>query len=202
MNNLISVSKFLSFVLRHKPDKIGLTLDSEGWANVDDLIECCNKKSEFITIELIEKVVATNDKKRFAFNADKTKIRANQGHSLQVDLHLTPKKPPELLYHGTATRFLNSIKAQGLISGNRQYVHLSSDMETAIKVGKRHGNPIVLTIRAWQMFESNMIFYISENGVWLTNQVPTKYIELSITHAYLQSSVSYLKNNAVKKARA
>ncbi|MFN8443745.1 MAG: RNA 2'-phosphotransferase [Caldilineaceae bacterium] len=173
---LVSTSKFLSLILRHQPETIGLTLDEAGWANVPELIERCNKHGHKLTLALLEEIVGTNEKQRFAFNADKSRIRANQGHSLDVDLQLTPKVPPAILYHGTATRFLDSIKMQGLIPGSRQHVHLSADVETATKVGQRHGKPVVLEVQAGAMHAAGIVFYQSENGVWLTNHVPASYL--------------------------
>ena len=169
---LTKASKFLSYVLRHKPDAIGLELDPEGWASIEELI---GKADIPITEELLGEVVATNDKKRFAISPDGLFIRANQGHSLKVDLGLQPIEPPELLYHGTATRFLASIKEMGLIPKNRQYVHLSSNEETAIKVGQRHGKPVVLTIPALTMHQQGHKFFQAKNGVWLTNCIESKF---------------------------
>lgn len=177
-DDLTKISKFLSLVLRHKPDEIGLTLDENGWANVDNLIRLANERGgRRLSRELIERVVAENDKKRFALSDDGLRIRANQGHSIEVDLALPAVEPPEFLYHGTATRFLDSIRASGLTSGNRQHVHLSVDTATATKVGQRHGKPHVLTIRAGEMHRSGMVFHCSDNGVWLTLSVPVEFIE-------------------------
>lgn len=170
---LTNKSKFLSLVLRHKPEQIGLVLDSNGWANVDELLE----KTQ-IDFETLQKIVDTNDKKRFAFNEDKSKIRASQGHSIQsLDLQLEEKEPPEFLYHGTALRFLESITVQGLTKQSRQHVHLSKDEETALKVGQRHGRPVVLKILSKKMFDDGHKFYLSENNVWLTDHIPTKYLQ-------------------------
>lgn len=171
--SLTETSKFLSYVLRHKPESIGLGLDPEGWASISELID---KASIPITLELLNEVVTTNDKKRFAISSDGLFIRANQGHSIKVDLGLEPKEPPEFLYHGTATRFLTSIKEKGLVPKNRQYVHLSIDQETAVKVGQRHGKPVVLTIPALQMHKHGHQFFQAQNGVWLTDNVPKEYI--------------------------
>lgn len=167
------ISKFLSYVLRHKPDAIGLELDPEGWANIDELIR---KADIELSKELIQETVASSDKKRFAISGDDLSIRANQGHSVKVDLGLKPIEPPELLYHGTATRFLASIKNEGLLPKNRQYVHLSSDKETAIKVGGRHGKPIVLDIPALKMHHQGHQFFQARNGVWLTQSISPKLI--------------------------
>jgi putative RNA 2'-phosphotransferase len=175
--NLTRVSKLLSLVLRHKPQEIGLTLDPQGWAEVDQLIGLINAKGTKLTFPLLEQVVATNDKQRFIFSEDKSKIRANQGHSIQIDLALQPKQPPSLLFHGTATRFLDSIRAQGLLRGSRQHVHLALDRQTAIKVGQRHGKPAVLEVRTEAMHVDGFEFFCAENGVWLTEHVPAKYID-------------------------
>jgi putative RNA 2'-phosphotransferase len=138
--NIVKYSKFLSLILRHQPELIGLSLDENGWTDVSQLIELANKKGTALTAELLEEVVASNDKKRFAFNADKSRIRASQGHSIEVDLALVPQQPPAYLFHGTATRFLDSIRDRGLLPGSRQHVHLSADESVAINVGQRHVN--------------------------------------------------------------
>ncbi len=177
--NLKSTSKFLSLVLRHKPAEIGLLLDENGWANVHELIEKVNAKGNNLDIDLLNEIVTSNDKKRFAFNEDKTKIRASQGHSIEIDLHLQPSLPPDILYHGTATRFVESILKEGLIKQQRQHVHLSEKLETATAVGSRHGKPTVLIIHAKQMQEDGLVFYKSENNVWLTDNVAIKYIKQS-----------------------
>lgn len=171
-----STSKFLSYVLRHKPDSIDLNLDSEGWAAVDELITRANESGHDLTLELTGEVVANNDKKRFALSEDGTRIRANQGHSVTVDLGLAPIVPPGLLYHGTATRFVDSIRKKGLVPGSRRHVHLSADHETAVSVGRRHGSPTVLLVKAPEMARSGYEFFVSDNGVWLTSSVPPEYI--------------------------
>lgn len=172
-----SISKFLSLVLRHSPEKIGLKLDENGWADVNELIEKCTKKGNRLDAELLDYVVENNDKKRFAFNEDKTKIRASQGHSISVDLNLTETEPSEYLYHGTVGKFIESIQKEGLQKMSRQHVHLSKDRETAVKVGSRRGIPQILSIRSGQMHRDGFKFYLSENNVWLTDEVPTKYID-------------------------
>ncbi|PBJ11003.1 RNA 2'-phosphotransferase [Flavobacterium sp. ACN6] len=174
-----SVSKFLSLVLRHSPETIGLKLDENGWADVDELILKCNKKGSQnqMTAELLDYVVENNDKKRFAFNEDKTKIRASQGHSISVELNLEETEPSEYLYHGTVAKFLESIKKEGLQKMSRQHIHLSKDRETAVKVGSRRGAPQILSIRSGQMYRDGFKFYLSENNVWLTDEVPVKYID-------------------------
>ncbi|MEW6129953.1 MAG: RNA 2'-phosphotransferase [Acidobacteriota bacterium] len=174
--DLIRVSKFLSLVLRHKPEKIGITLDDAGWVEVATLLAACHQQGLQITPELLDEVVSSNDKKRFAFSEDGLKIRASQGHSIAVELDYQPLTPPELLYHGTATRFLDSIKERGLLKGSRHHVHLSADETTAIKVGARHGKPVVLIIEAARMQERGFLFYQSANGVWLTEHIAPEYI--------------------------
>ena len=175
-NKIIKISKFLSLILRHKPETIGLDLDDRGWADVDTLIDLMCQSGRYLNRSTLEYVVANNDKKRFSFNEDKSKIKANQGHSIVVDLALTPQQPPEYLFHGTATRFLDSILHQGLLKQNRHHVHLSADRRTAIAVGKRHGKPIVLKIQAQKMQDAGFKFFLSQNNVWLTDRVPAKYI--------------------------
>ena len=171
-----TVSKFMSLVLRHQPQEIGLILDENGWADVIELIQKSAKKGVKFSIEDLEIVVETNDKKRFAFNENKTRIRANQGHSVEIDLALKPIIPPEFLYHGTAEKSLNAIFEHGIQKMNRQHVHLSQDKETAIKVGSRHGKPVILTILSEQMYQDGNLFYQSDNGVWLTDFIDVKYI--------------------------
>ena len=176
-DRLVKVSKFLSLVLRHKPEEIGLTLDQAGWVSVSNLLDACDKQGFPLSSEELQTVVATSDKKRFAFSEDGLMIRANQGHSVEVELGYQPQTPPEVLYHGTADRFLASIKEKGLIKGNRHHVHLSKDRETAHAVGQRHGKPVVLIIKSSLMHQDGYSFYISDNSVWLTESVPPSYIE-------------------------
>ncbi|MBN3726000.1 RNA 2'-phosphotransferase [Burkholderia sp. Ac-20379] len=171
------ISKFLSFVLRHRPDAIGITLDSEGWADIAALIAAAANEGKRLDFGLIQAVVATNDKKRFAISDDGLRIRAVQGHSTKsVDIAYVEKLPPEFLYHGTATRFMESIRDAGLLPGSRQYVHLSQDEHTALAVGKRHGKPVVLKIKVSLMHEQGFKFFQAENGVWLTSAVPARFI--------------------------
>ena len=177
-NEHIKISKFLSLILRHKPDAIGLKLDENGWASIDEVIRRAAVSGKNLDRGVIEKVVATNDKKRFSISSDGKMIRANQGHSIKVDLDLSPVKPPPVLYHGTATRFLESIFNQGLHPSGRNHVHLSSDYETAIKVGKRHGKPVILKVESGSMESDGHVFYRSENGVWLTKHVPMGYLNV------------------------
>ena len=173
----IKISKFLSLVLRHKPETIDLDLDENGWANTDFLIQGMLRANYSIDIETLKHIVKSSGKQRFKFNEDFSKIRANQGHSINVDLELKTKSPPEILFHGTATGNIDSIKRHGLLKQNRHHVHLSSDIETAKKVGMRYGRPIVLEIEAGKMHANGIEFYLSENGVWLTEVVDVKYIK-------------------------
>lgn len=174
--NPTRLSKFLSLVLRHQPETIGLQLDEHGWAEVQQLIEnaAAHGKS-FSRAELLA-VVAGSDKQRFTLSPDASRIRAAQGHSVKVDLGLKPTVPPPVLYHGTATRFLDSILAQGLKPQSRQQVHLSADVQTAVKVGARHGAPVVLTVAAERMQVAGFSFFQADNGVWLTDQVPAEFL--------------------------
>ncbi len=167
-------SKFLSLVLRHKPEEIGLVLDSDGWADVNELLQ----KTD-ISFEDLKEVVNSNDKKRFTFSDDFNKIRASQGHSIKVDLKLEPTTPPEILFHGTAEKNIVSILGKGLLKQDRNYVHLSADIDTAKKVGMRYGKPIVLKISALKMHQEGYKFYISKNNVWLTDFVPERFIFLN-----------------------
>lgn len=177
MGRIDKLSVFISLVLRHKPDAAGITLDEHGWANVDELINGINNTGRKIDMTMLEEIVKTDNKQRYSFNEDKTLIRANQGHSIPVDVELKEQEPPELLYHGTADRFVKSIMKEGLKPMSRLYVHLSKDIETAKKVGKRHGNPVVLKIHSEQMKRDGVKFYLSENGVWLTKKVDVEYLE-------------------------
>jgi putative RNA 2'-phosphotransferase len=165
-------------VLRHKPEAIGLELDREGWASVDELLVCAARDGKQLTREKLQEIVEIDDKKRFSLSDDSELIRANQGHSLKIDLGLEPLEPPETLYHGTATRFLQSILREGLEPRNRHHVHLSGEQETAVKVGQRHGAPVVLRIAAQQMQAEGYSFYCSANGVWLVEEVPPAYLEV------------------------
>ena len=174
----IRISRFISLVLRHKPETIGINLDQHGWANVKDLIKGINSKYSPFELKDLERIVAEDEKGRYSFNADKTKIRANQGHSIDVDVELKKTTPPPVLYHGTATRFVDSIRKEGIVPKSRLYVHLSSDLETAIKVGKRHGNAVVFTVNCEQMIADGNEFFLSENRVWLTKFVHPKYLKV------------------------
>lgn len=170
------ISKFLSLILRHQPKTIQLKLDENGWAEVNELITKSAKGRMHFSFEELEEVVETNNKKRFAFNEDKTRIRASQGHSIDVDLALKASQPPDFLYHGTAEINISSILGKGIEKRTRQHVHLSADKETATKVGMRHGKPVILTIRTREMHEDGISFYLSANNVWLTDFVDAKYI--------------------------
>ena len=174
INNL---SKFLSLILRHKPETIGIELDENGWINTDLLLAKSIQHNYKIDLETLKIIVETNNKKRFSFSDDFAKIRANQGHSLDIELGYLPTKPPRILYHGTAEKNLNSILLHGLEKRDRHHVHLSQDIETAINVGKRHGKPIVLEILSEKMYNNKFDFFLSENGVWLVEKVPTIYIK-------------------------
>ncbi len=173
----IRLSKFLSLVLRHKPEVIGITLDSGGWVNVPELLAAAERHGHVLSLDELRDIVTTSDKKRFAFSEDGQKIRASQGHSVQVDLGYQPSVPPEQLYHGTVKRFLGPIRRDGLLKGRRHHVHLSIDQPTAARVGERRGKPVILTIRAGDMRRDGLLFYLSANGVWLTEHVPAQYIE-------------------------
>lgn len=167
----------MSLVLRHRPETIGVTLDREGWLEVETLVEQARKHGRELTRDLIETVVAENDKKRFAFSDDGLRIRASQGHSIRaVELDLNAVAPPEVLYHGTVEQFLASIRSQGLQKRNRNHVHLSADRDTAIKVGSRRGAPVILEVRAAEMHRDGYKFFLSANGVWLTDAVPPTYL--------------------------
>ena len=169
-------SKFIALILRHKPDAIGISLDEHGWANVDELIAGIAKTQPF-TMEMLEEIVSTDEKQRYSFNEDNTLIRANQGHSIPVDVELEEKEPPRYLYHGTGEKYVSSIEELGLIPKSRLYVHLSADYSTAEKVGARHGKPVIYRIWAGKMFRDGYKFYQSLNGVWLTEKVPPQYFK-------------------------
>lgn len=168
----VEASKFLSYVLRHRPDSVGVTLDAEGWIEVEVLLGALSDHGRPLTRTELEEIVATSDKQRFALDGDR--IRANQGHSVQVDLALEPRTPPEVLYHGTVERFLASIRERGLLKGQRTHVHLSADRETATRVAQRRGKPVILEIECGRMREH--VFYLSDNGVWLVEAVPPEFI--------------------------
>lgn len=174
---LTRISKYMSMLLRHHPEAIGLDMDEHGWVKVNDLIEGIQEnKSKTFGMNELEEIVRTDEKQRYSFNADKTLIRANQGHSIQVDVELKKRTPPEILYHGTGEKYVASIDQQGLLSKARLYVHLSWDIETAIKVGKRHGKVVIYKVDAKKMAKDGYDFYLSVNNVWLTHDVPVLYL--------------------------
>ena len=166
----------MSLILRHKPETIGIELDEHGWADVEELIRGIAKTHEF-SREILEEIVRTDNKQRYSFNEDKTMIRANQGHSVLVDVELEETAPPEKLWHGTGEKYTASIDRQGLIPKSRLYVHLSKDSETALKVGRRHGRPVLYIVKAGAMYHAGFKFYLSRNGVWLTKAVPAEFLE-------------------------
>ena len=174
--DLTRISKYISLILRHKPEVIGIQLDAHGWADVNALLAGIGKKYP-INRDILDEIVGRDEKQRYSFSEDGTKIRANQGHSVQVDVELPVTEPPETLYHGTARRFAASIEAQGLLPQSRLYVHLSPDQETAEKVGRRHGEPVIYLVDAGQMHRDGYLFYLSANGVWLTKAVPATYLK-------------------------
>lgn len=175
-NRITDLSKWLSYVLRHNPGSAGVVLDSAGWTSVDDLLAAAHQHGHGMNRTELDEVVATSDKQRFAFNEDRTRIRANQGHSVTVDLQLPVMTPPAVLYHGTPTRFVESILRDGLRPQQRHHVHLSTEIRTAMQVGNRRGEAVLLRIDAARMHADGHVFYRSENGVWLTDHVPPTYL--------------------------
>ena len=171
-NNLERTSRFISLILRHKPETIGIELDEHGWANVDELLKGVN-----IDFDTLEKIVNEDEKGRYSFNEDKTKIRANQGHSINVDVELEEKMPPDILYHGTGEKYVDSINKIGLIPKTRLYVHMTEDLEVAKITGVRHGKLIIYKIDAKRMHDDGILFYKSVNNVWLTKNVEAKYLK-------------------------
>ncbi len=177
-NQTNDLSKFIALILRHKPQTIGIQLNKNGWANVDELIKGISKhKKKPFSMEMLEQIVVEDEKKRYSFNDNKTLIRANQGHSISVDVELKECRPPEILYHGTSEKFVSSIDHEGLLPKSRLYVHLSKDIETAKSVGSRHGNPIIYKVKSLAMHNVGYKFYLSTNGVWLVQKVPVEYLE-------------------------
>lgn len=175
--NITKVSKYISLILRHKPEEAGISLDKNGWAKIDELIKGVSRKYKDFNMDILEEIVATDEKHRYSFNEDHTLIRANQGHSVKVDVELEQRKPPEFLYHGTGEKYRDSIDNIGLIPKSRLHVHLSDNMLTAVEVGGRHGDPVVYRVHAKEMYKNGFAFYLSKNGVWLTERVPVWAIE-------------------------
>ena len=176
-DRLVSTSKFLSLVLRHKPEIIGIELDAQGWISISELLRALSNSTFPLSFTELQEVVRSNDKQRFSFSPDGSRIRASQGHSLTVDLGYERATPPTILFHGTADRFLASIRQQGLRKGSRHHVHLSAETEIALSVGQRYSKPVVLSIASEQMNKDGHLFFRSTNGVWLTECVPVEYIE-------------------------
>lgn len=176
MERITNLGRFIAYILRHNPNAAQIHLDKNGWADVDELIDGANRVGKLMDKKDLCEIVETDPKHRFSFNGDASKIRANQGHSIDVDLDLIDLSPPDILYHGTATKFIDDIKRDGLDKRKRNYVHLSPDEQTAARVGARHGEPIVLKIDASAMYKDGCKFYLSVNGVWLTDCVPVKYV--------------------------
>ncbi|MBE9182115.1 RNA 2'-phosphotransferase [Oculatella sp. LEGE 06141] len=172
------ISKYLSKHLRHTPERLGLTLAVGGWVNVDDLLSACAAHQFPLTQAELAEVVATSDKQRFSFDETRTRIRANQGHSVEVDLELQPQIPPDFLYHGTGEQSVSAILQSGLLKMSRHHVHLSKEVDTARKVGMRYGHPTILAIAASDMHQAGFIFYCSDNGVWLVDEVPPQYLSV------------------------
>lgn len=181
-NQHTKLSRFLSLVLRHKPQTINLNLDSNGWADVKDLLAKMNQTGRRINLETLKIIVETNNKQRFAFNEHGDKIRANQGHSIEIELDYEATIPPEILYHGTASKYTNSIFKSGIEKRQRHHVHLSSNIDTALNVGQRHGFPVILEVLAKEMQENGHEFFVSKNEVWLTDHVPVKYLRKMENH--------------------
>lgn len=173
---LKQISKRLSYVLRHRPDSVGIELEPGGWVAVDALLAALAQAGKVVTPEVLDQVVRKNDKQRFEFSDDGQRIRARQGHSTQVDLGYEPATPPDVLYHGTATRFLESILAEGLVKGRRHHVHLSTNHQTMLQVGSRHGKPVVLSVAAQEMVAEGHTFFVTGNQVWLTEHVPVEFL--------------------------
>ena len=177
-NRMKSTSKFLSLILRHEPGVIGICVDEHGWADVRELIDGVNQSGgHTLDMEILEEIVRTDEKQRYSFNDDHTLIRANQGHSIPVDVELEERIPPEILWHGTGEESVASIDRQGLLPMSRLYVHLSTDVETARNVGSRHGKPVIYQVDCRKMMEDGLRFYFSVNKVWLTKKVPAGYLK-------------------------
>lgn len=179
MSEMTKISKFLSLVLRHQPEKIGIQLDREGWTDIEKLLQAIQQQGLSLDLAMLHTLVEQNDKKRFQISENDLQIRAVQGHSTaSVNRQMQAIQPPTVLYHGTASRFLDSIWQQGLLAGQRHAVHLSADIETATTVGQRYGKPVVLSVNTAQMVHDGFEFYQAENGVWLTEHVPAQYLSV------------------------
>ena len=177
-NRRKNTSKFIALILRHRPESVGITLDEHGWADVDELIEGINRSGgHFLDRDLLEEIVRKDEKQRYSFNEDHTLIRANQGHSIPVDVELEEKTPPDILWHGTGEKYTSSIDVRGLIPKGRLYVHLSLDIDTATKVGSRHGKPVIYQVDCRKMAEDGYKFFLSANNIWLTKEVPAGYLK-------------------------
>jgi len=175
------ISKFLSYILRHNPSAVDIQLDDQGWVNLDELVVACQAAGKDFTRDEVLDTVRQDEKQRYALSEDGKRIRANQGHSIEIDLAYTPSEPPETLFHGTATHFKGAILEEGLKKMGRHHVHLSSDQDTAVKVGSRHGKPLVLIVKAKEMSLGGHTFFVSANGVWLTEHVPPEFLVLTET---------------------
>lgn len=173
----VKLSRFVSLILRHKPETIGLTLDNQGYVSIDELLQGINNSGRTINRFILNEIVSSDNKNRYSFNENNTMIRANQGHSIPVNLNLQELTPPEILYHGTVKKYYKSIIENGLIPKDRMYVHLSEDIETAIEVGSRRGKPVLLIVKAREMYNNGYVFYKSKNGIWLISEVDNKYIK-------------------------
>lgn len=183
---LTDISRYISLILRHKPEVIGITLDKHGWADVEQLIQGVSKRNKSFNMDMLEEIVRIDNKGRYSFNEDKKLIRANQGHTINVDVELEEKTPPDALWHGTGEKYVSSIDIIGLIPKQRLYVHLSKDIDTATAVGSRHGKPVIYKVLSGQMVADGYVFYISKNGVWLTKEVPVKYLEKEFDETKLE----------------
>ncbi len=174
--DLIKTGRYISYLLRHHPEDAGLTLDEHGWADVNELINAVGETYTGFSRTELDEIVATNNKRRFSYSEDGMRIRANQGHTIAVDVELPEARPPEILWHGTGEKYVESINRIGLIPKSRLHVHLSKDIETAVQVGLRHGKPVVYKVLAGKMAQDGYKFYLSVNGVWLTDKVPVEYL--------------------------
>lgn len=177
-----NISRYIALLLRHHPEKAGLCLDEHGWVEVEALIQGVRRRYPEFNRAVLDEIVARDSKQRYAYNQDKTCIRANQGHSIPVDVELKQALPPAILYHGTGEKYVESIQKVGLIPKSRLYVHLSTDIQTAIQVGKRHGQPVIYQIDTQQMIHDGFIFYLSANHIWLTKAVPVQYLKIIETN--------------------